>query len=308
MRAAGIRTTGGAIELLELPAPREPAADEVLLRVRAAGVGVWEDYARTGGWDIGRQPPLALGVEAAGVVEAAGPGVERLRPGDWVLTYPLQLRDQGSWAELLLAPAALTVAKPPEISWAEAAALPVPGITAVQAVEKALGVASGERVLVSGAGGVTGGALVQVAAAAGADVLAAAGAASAARVRSFGAREVVDHRDPGWPERVRELSGGGVDAAVNAAPGAAADALRAVRDGGRLLTITGDPPPPARGVAVSDLVIAPEPADLERAVALAGALKLRLAVAATLPLERAATALELAASGVPGAVVLTLGP
>jgi NADPH:quinone reductase-like Zn-dependent oxidoreductase len=307
MRAAGIRTIGGGVEPLELPEPREPAADEVLLRVRAAGVGVWEDYVRTGGWDIGRQPPMALGVEAAGVVVAAGPEVEHLRQGDWALTYPLQLRDQGSWAELLLAPAALTVVKPPELSWAEAAALPVPGITAVQVVEKTLRVAHGERVLVSGAGGVTGGALVQVAVVAGAEVLATAGAASAARVRSYGAREVFDYRDPGWPERVRDVSGGGVDAAVNAAPQGAATALRAVRDDGRLVTITGDPPPAEREIAVTNLVIAPEPADLARAVELAGALKLRLGVAATLPLERAAAALELAASGAPGAVALTLG-
>ena len=113
MRAAGIRTTGGDVEALDLPAPRKPAADEVLLRVRAAGVGVWEDYVRTGGWDIGRRPAMALGVEAAGVVVAVGRQVGRLSPGDWALTYPLQLRDPGSWAELLLTPAALTVAKPP---------------------------------------------------------------------------------------------------------------------------------------------------------------------------------------------------
>ena len=105
MRAAGIRITGGDIEVLDLPSPREPAADEVLLRVRAAGVGVWEDYVRSGGWDIGRRPTMALGVEAAGAVVTVGGRVAHLKPGDWVLTYPLQLRDQGAWAELLLAPA-----------------------------------------------------------------------------------------------------------------------------------------------------------------------------------------------------------
>ena len=155
----------------------------------------------------------------------------------------------------------------------------MPGITAVQAVEKALNVKSGERVLVAGGGGVTGGALVQVAAAAGAEVLATAGASSAARLRSYGAREVVDYHDQDWPETVRELSGGGVDAAVNAAPHGAALTLRAVRDGGRLVTITGEPPAVERGIAVAELVIAPEPADLARAVALAGDLLLRIGVA-----------------------------
>jgi NADPH:quinone reductase-like Zn-dependent oxidoreductase len=307
MRAAGIRKFGADVEPLDLPAPRAPADDEVLVRVRAAGVGVWEDCVRTGGWDIGPRPPMALGVEGAGVIERVGRGVAGLAPGDWVLSYPLQLRHQGAWAELLLAPAALTVAKPPALSWSEAAALPVPGITAVQVVEGALEVRSGERVLVAGAGGVTGGALVQLAVVAGAEVFATASASSAPRVRSYGAREVIDYRDPHWPQRVRALTGGhGVDAAANAAPGAAAPALQAVRDGGRLVTITGDPPPSERGVAVADLVIEASQDDLCRAVALAGELRLRTPVAVELPLERAAEALSRAVAGVTGAVVVVM--
>ncbi|MGZ4199702.1 MAG: zinc-binding dehydrogenase, partial [Thermoleophilia bacterium] len=305
MRVAGIREFGADIVLLDLPVPRPPADDEVLLRVRAAGVGVWEDYVRTGGWDIGRRPPMALGVEGAGVIEAVGRAVDGVAPGDWVLSYPLQLRDQGAWAELLLAPAALTVAKPPVLSWAEAAALPVPGITAVQVIEGSLEVRSGERVLIAGAGGVTGGALVQLAVVAGAEVFATASASSAPRLRSYGARDVIDYRDPHWPEYVRALTGGhGVDAAANAAPGAAAAALQAVRDGGRLVTITGDPPPAERGIVVTDLVIKAAPDDLRRAVSLAGELRLRTPVSVELPLERAAEALRRAAAGASGAVVV----
>ena len=75
MRAAGIRRYSAPVEPLELPGPGEPRPDEVLVDVRSAGVGNWDEIARTGGWDLGRQPPMALGVEAAGVVARAGPAV-----------------------------------------------------------------------------------------------------------------------------------------------------------------------------------------------------------------------------------------
>jgi NADPH:quinone reductase-like Zn-dependent oxidoreductase len=70
VRAAGVRQIGGAVELLELAEPRAPRADEILLDVRACGAGNWDEFVRTGGWDTGIRPPMALGVEAA--------------PGRWV--------------------------------------------------------------------------------------------------------------------------------------------------------------------------------------------------------------------------------
>src|SRR4051812_16768633 len=76
LRAAGIETFGGEVALLELEEPPPLEAGEVLIQVRAAGVGNWEDIVRTGGWDVGRVPPMALGVEAAGEVVGVGPGVE----------------------------------------------------------------------------------------------------------------------------------------------------------------------------------------------------------------------------------------
>jgi NADPH:quinone reductase-like Zn-dependent oxidoreductase len=306
MRAAGIRRFGGHIETLDLPQPREPKAGEVLLRVRTAGCGVWEEYVRTGDWDIGARPPMALGVEAAGVVERVGAGVAGVSLGDEVLTYPLQLLDQGAWAELLLAPAALVVPKPPELGWSEAGALPVPGITALQVVQRALSVQPGERVLVNGAGGVTGGCLVQTAVLADAEVIATAGPSSVERLRSYGAREVIDYHDTDWPRRVQEAFGA-VDAAANATSRGAAATLQAVADGGRLVTITGDPPESERGVTVTDFVLAPDPGDLARAAGLAGEGRLRIPVAAEFPLERAAEVLALAVASLGGgAVVLTV--
>src|SRR5438876_2393607 len=112
MKAAGIDAFGGEVQLLELAAPAPPAPDEVVISVRAAGVGNWDEIVRVGGWDVGRRPPLALGVEAAGVVAAVGEDVTSFAPGDEVLTHPLPLRHQGAWAERLVAPAALVARKP----------------------------------------------------------------------------------------------------------------------------------------------------------------------------------------------------
>ena len=149
MKAAGIDAFGGEVQLLELAAPAPPAPDEVVISVRAAGVGNWDEIVRVGGWDVGRRPPLALGVEAAGVVAAVGDDVTSLAPGDGVLTHPLPLRHQGAWAEWLVAPAALVARKPAAVPWAAAAAFAVPALTADQALTEAAPVRRSDTARVS---------------------------------------------------------------------------------------------------------------------------------------------------------------
>jgi len=306
MRAAGIERFGGEVRLLELAEPGAPAPDEAVISVRAAGVANWDEFVRTGQWDVGRQPPMALGVAAAGVVESIGADVSTLAPGDEVLTHPVPLRDQGTWAERFVAPAAAVAPKPPGVSWEDAAAFPVPALTADQALAEAAPDTEGEWVVVHGAGGVTGGLLVQLAVARGATVVATAGPSSAARVGAYGAGLVLDYHDPDWPLRARDASPDrrGVRGAVNAAAGGAALALQAVADHGRLVTITGDPPAPERGIAFTDLYVRADGAAL---ALLATALEqglLSVDVAATLPLTDAAAALDGVLSGRRGAVVL----
>jgi NADPH:quinone reductase-like Zn-dependent oxidoreductase len=309
MQAAGIEAFGDEVHLLELAAPGSPAPDEVVIAVRAAGVGNWDEFVRTERWDVGIRPPMALGVEAAGVVVEAGEDVTSLAAGDEVLTHPVPLRHQGAWAERLVVPAALVARKPAAVSWEAAAAFPVPALTAEQALAEAAPVPAGESLLVHGAGSVTGGLVVQLAVSLGAVVIATAGPSSEARVRGYGATVVLDYHDPDWPARAWDASPGrhGVGAAVNAAPGGSATALQAVADDGRLATITGDPPPPERGVTVTDVYIR---ADGPQLAALADALadgRLALHLGATFPLAEAATALQATVSGrASGASVLTL--
>ena len=129
LRAAGIEAFGDEVALLELPEPPALEAGQVLIEVKAAGVANWDEFVRTGGWDVGRVPPLALGVEAAGEVVGVGPGVEWPAAGAPVMTHPLPLPYQGCWAERLVAPARLVAEKPDNASWAEAGAFPVPALT-----------------------------------------------------------------------------------------------------------------------------------------------------------------------------------
>jgi NADPH:quinone reductase-like Zn-dependent oxidoreductase len=258
---------------------------------------------------VGRQPTLVLGVEAAGVVVAVGEEVTSLAPGDEVLTHPLPLRHQGAWAERLVAPAALVARKPDVVQWETAAAFPVPALTADQALSDVVPAPSGESVLVHGAGGVTGGLIVQLAIMRWATVVATAGPGSAARVRGYGATAVFDYHDPDWPARVREAShdGRGVAAAVNTARGGAAAAIEAVADGGRLATITGDPPRPERGVTVADVYVRADGVWLAALVAALADGMLTLHLGATVPLAEAGAALQTASTGrASGATLLTL--
>jgi len=309
VRAAGIRQYSGPVEPLELPGPGELRPDEVLVGVRCCGVGNWDEIARTGGWDLGRQPPMALGVEVAGVVARAGGAVTGFAAGDRVMTHSLPLRAQGGWAEWFVAAAADVAVVPDAVPFEAAAALPVPALTADQVLRGALGAGPGATVLVNGASGVTGMLLVALARHLGAEVIATAGARGAARVVAAGAGHVLDHRSPDWPGQVRALTGGrGADLAANAAPGGAARALGAVKDGGRLATITSDPPDAERGVEVSQVYVAPDGPRLARLGELLAAGTISVTACAPFPLDRAADALACLRHGTNGqAVVLQPG-
>src|SRR3954447_24467249 len=238
MRAAGITALGEPVEILEVDELAPPSEDEVLIDVAAAGIGNWDELVRVGSWRIGGPAPMALGTEAAGTVAAVGAGVNEGRGVDEVMTHPLPLRRHGTWTPRLIAPAATVAPRPPQASWEACAAFPIPALTAAQVLDEPLGIESGGWVVVNGAGGVTGGLLVQLAVARGARVIATASAKKAERLRDYGASEVLDYHGD-WPVLVREITGGGAPKAVNAARGQAATTLQAVADGGRLATITG---------------------------------------------------------------------
>ena len=297
MVVAGVRTLGGNVETLEVGNPRPLAADEVLIEVRGAGVGNWDNIIRCGGWDVGVRPPLALGVEAAGVIKAVGNCPSGFTVGDEVLCHPVPLREQGTWAPLLIAPVGSMAHKRAEIPWETAAVFPVPALTAEQVVGEALALRGGETLLVHGAGGITGGLIVQLAALRGVDVLATASPRSVDRVRGYGAREVIDYRDPLWPKHARALAKDSIDAVANAAPGGAAGAMTALADGGRLATITPDSPPSTRGISVAAVYVRSDGPQLQRLTALLASGRLSMPTPRCYGLDQAAAALEHVVAG-----------
>jgi NADPH:quinone reductase-like Zn-dependent oxidoreductase len=307
MQVAGIKSQSGPIETIDLPDPRPLKSDEVLIEVRAAGVGDWEEYVRTGDWDVGRSPPMALGVEAAGVVRSVGEAVASWRSGDEVLTHPLPLRDQGTWAPLLIAAEAVVARKPAGVSWESAGAFPVPALTAGQVIDETLEIGPDDSLLVNGASGVTGSLMVSLAAARGAEVIATSSPAHHDRLRRLGAAQVLDYHDSNWPEEAVAIApGDGVTAAANAAGGGSADAIRAVRDGGRLVTITGDPPEEQRGISISALIVESDGQLLQTLANLLGAGTLEVPVAASFDLADAAAALDRVLGGSSGGAVVLL--
>jgi NADPH:quinone reductase-like Zn-dependent oxidoreductase len=184
---------GDALALRDVDVP-QPRDGEVLVRVRAAGVdpGVWHmtaglPYAVRVGSGLRRPRQRVPGLDLSGVVEAVGPGVRDLAPGDEVFGT-----GRGTFAELAVARASRLAPKPAGLSFEEAAAVPVSGQTALQAVRGAGRVRPGQRVLVIGAGGGVGSFAVQVARASGAHVTGMCSAGKADLVRSLGADEVVD--------------------------------------------------------------------------------------------------------------------
>src|SRR5919112_3299151 len=154
MRAIAEEKFGGSIALMDLPVP-EIGTNEVLIRVRAAGVNPFDWKVADGALEGERKHrfPLILGFDAAGVVERVGAGVTELAEGDEVYGYLFKpVMGGGSYAEYVSAPASIVAKKPGSVGFAEAAALPTPGLTAMDLVD-AVDPREGETVLVVGATG-----------------------------------------------------------------------------------------------------------------------------------------------------------
>jgi NADPH:quinone reductase-like Zn-dependent oxidoreductase len=298
MRAIAVNEWGGRekMQLVEVEPP-PVAPDGVLVRVRAAGVNPVDTKIR-GGYMAKELPyhfPMILGWDAAGVVERVGPAVTWFRRGDQVYGYLRRHHLQyGTYAEYATAPEGFFAHMPPELSFEEAAALPLAVLTAHQVLE-ALGLRGGESLFVGGGSGGVGHLAVQLAVARGARVIATASPRNHDFLRELGA-EPLDYTDGELPARVRGLlADAGADAAFDLfGADAREQAFSALRPGGRLASIARPPPEPRDGHHdVHYLFARPSGYDLgEHITPLVAEGRLRPHVEETFPLERAADAHE----------------
>jgi NADPH:quinone reductase len=310
MKAVGVTEFGGpeVLRLLDLPAP-QAGPGEIRIRVRAAAVNPVDAMVRRGAAFVSdAEPPHVPGMDAAGVVDQIGEGVSTdLGIGDRVMAVAVVSGTRGAYAEHLVVPAESVVRAPADASDAEAATLPMNGLTARMALDL-LELPPGATVAVTGAAGAVGGYAVQLAKADGFRVIADAAAKDEQLVRGLGA-DVVLPRGDDFPELVRKEVPDGVDGLVDTA-GVAATAVRAVADGGRVSTSRGGTPVPEdRGIVTRSTFVpryAREHAELDRLRQLAEEGRITLRVARTLPAEQATEAHRLLeAGGLRGRLVLT---
>jgi NADPH2:quinone reductase len=299
MRAVWLREFGGpeVLRVEETPAP-EPGPGQVLIDVSYANITFVETQIRAGTGPFTPALPTIMGNGVGGVVADVGDGVDETLTGRQVIT---STGGSGGYAEQVATDAAGLYDVPPGLDLDAAVALLADGRTAVMLIRTA-GIAEGDRVLVEAAAGGVGTLLVQLARAAGATVVAAAGGDRKVEiVRGLGADHVVDYRRPEWAEQVRAAVGG-VDVVLDGVGGtigrAAFDLLG---PGGRMLSYglasgtwagIADDAATARGV----VLVKPAPTQDELrtytvdALAEASAGRLRPVIGQRFPLERAADA------------------
>jgi NADPH:quinone reductase-like Zn-dependent oxidoreductase len=287
MRAVTQSVLGGTEVLrIEDVARPEPFYGEVLVRVHAASLNPVDPAAREYGLYIG-EPPFTLGWDVSGVVEAVGIGVTRFKAGDEVFGMPRFPHRAGTHAEYITAPARDLALKPASLTHVEAAALPLTGLTAWQALVPRARVEKGQKVLIHAAAGGIGHLAVQIAKHLGSYVIGTASAGNREFVLGLGADEVVDYRNEDFTESVSD-----VDVVFSTLGGdVAARSVSVIRDGGVLLQMhysTRDavfPDAVARGIDTRFQLVEPDGPGLEALADLVERGVLRVVVAREFALE-----------------------
>jgi NADPH:quinone reductase-like Zn-dependent oxidoreductase len=294
MKAVVYRAYGGpeVLELVELPDPTIHV-DSVLVRIKAAGVNPADLALRAGAAaSVPTYFPVIPGWDIAGVVEQAGLGAPEFAVGDEVIGYIRSDVEHchGGYAELVAADVRTLARKPARLSWEQAAALPLAGLTAYRAIVHALRVTADEILLVHGAAGGVGSLAVQIALARGATVIGSAARSNAEYVASLGAHPVTHEQD--LADQIRPLAPRGLDAVFDTVGhGALASTATLGHDRTRLASIVKFDYP-----GTIPVFARLDSADLQAVSELADAGQLTPRIAATFELAGAAEAHRLAAS------------
>ncbi|WP_433294221.1 NADP-dependent oxidoreductase [Actinoplanes sp. CA-030573] len=277
------------LEVVSAPIP-QPGLGQILIHVHAAGVNPIDATNRQTGLFLG-QPPFVLGWDVSGTVAAVGGGVSIHKPGDQVfgmLPFPA---GSGAYAQYVLAPARAFVPKPAHLSHPEAAALPLAGLTAWQALVETAHIGPGSRVLINGAAGGVGHLAVQIAKSRGAYVIAVVSAGNADFVRVLGADEVIDRADAAQVAGVRD-----VDVVLDTTGGDPAATFEFLRADGTFVTLAPRALPAAqaeaerRKIRTATLLVEADRVGMNALAELAANKQLVPVVDATYPLQQAGIA------------------
>jgi NADPH2:quinone reductase len=230
------------LALEDRPDPGAPGPGQVRMRISAAGLNYADLLVTTGKYQVKQEPPFVPGFEAAGIVEAIGPDVTGLKPGDRVMAIP----EIGAFAEIANLPVSHLYPAPKGLDAAEAAGFPIAYGTSYLALAEQAKLQAGETLLVHGAAGGVGLAAVEIGKALGAQVVATAGGPDKCAIaKAHGADHVIDYKAEDIRERVKSFVGG-VDVVYDPVGGSAFEAsLRVANWNARLLIIgfAGGPVP-----------------------------------------------------------------
>jgi NADPH:quinone reductase-like Zn-dependent oxidoreductase len=296
MKAVRIERYGGedVMELAEVEKPK-PGENQLLVKVRAAAVNPVDWKIREGlGEMFGMKLPLILGCEVAGTVEAVGDNVKDFEAGDEV--YGNLGAHSGGYAEYVAAPVSEFVHKPKQIDFDTAASVPVAALTAWQGIFDHGKLASGQRILITGASGAVGSMAVQLAAVKGAHVIGTGSGRNEEFVRKLGADEFIDYKKAKFEEEVS-----GVDVVFDTVGGDTQErAFQTLKRGGFFVSTVRAPSAEKAkefGVTVAMVVMMPKPDQLAEINRLLESGKLKVRVATVLPLADVKKAHQLSASG-----------
>src|SRR4051794_13489250 len=306
MKAARVLRFGppDVIENDDLPRP-EPAAGQLLVRVRAAGGGNWDALVRQG--KIPNESlPLTLGYELSGIVEGLGAQVSGFSLGDEVYGATNE-QLTGAYAEYALPSARMMAQKPKALTVVEAASAPIVAVTSWQMLFDYAQVTAGQTVLIHGAAGNVGAYAVQLARQAGLHVVATAGSANLEYVRRLGAEKVVDYKKERFEDSVT-----GVDVVLDTVGGDTQQrSLQVLKPGGILVSVVSPVPEAAQkhyGIRAAYFYVDVTTARLNKIADLLDNGKLLTEVGTVLPLEEARIAHEML-EGAPhkrGKIVLSI--
>lgn len=298
--------SGSNFELADVEVPAIDA-DQLLVRLHAVGVGIHDSYFMPEAVSY----PYPIGIEGAGVVQAVGSGVTGHRAGDRVAFISSMQTKGGTWAEFAVVDSSSSVRRmPAALDFTEAAALPVAGGTSLRALAALHHIPFGASLFIAGGSGAIGSLTIQIARQRGWRVGASASARNHDYMRSLGAEVAVDYHDERWAAEIRRWQPEGVDAAIAVQPETTAESMRIVRDGGTVITISGDRVTPERGIHVKMVGHEPDVRDeLSQLLTDVSEKKVHLELEQVYPFAAAAEALaRVQTRHVRGKLVLRLDP